>query len=105
MNFRTWVDDQHHAMAAQYRTRLGWIASECERLAHGNDWKQEHTDIALELLRDVKPPTIPMYPGTVSEADKAWYLACRKPQWNDILAEYEGRVMKLTAPATDTRKK
>lgn len=100
MNFRTWVDDQFHRMATQYRHRLLWITAECERQAHGNDWKQEHTDIALELLRDVKPTTIPMYPGSVSEADRAWYTSCRKPDWSAILAEYEGRVNKLkTAPA------
>lgn len=103
-DFRTFVEDQFHAMAWQYRVNLEQTIDLFLHYMNGYAITESAREICIEALRAVRLPGISRYDGEVSEADRAWYMGCRKPQWSEILAEYEGRVKQLTAPATDTRK-
>lgn len=48
----------------------------------------EHTAIVERVLNSIPVPTMPKYPGEVTEQDKAWYRTCLKVDYTAILQEY-----------------
>lgn len=85
MTFRDWLDTTFTNNAGIYRRDLATIVNTCKEYAAGNVWEAKHTAVAVSLLREVKPPSLTMYPGTVSDEDKEWYKTCIKPNYQQML--------------------
>lgn len=94
MTFLSFVEQEFHRMASEYRYRLNTITVTGLGYCAESKCTQKHIDILLGLLREVAIPAISKFPGEVTPFERDWYAKCLKPQWEDIRNEYEQLIIK-----------
>lgn len=82
--FPSWLDDQYHRMAAEYRAALAAVVRTAHEYAEGNIWEARHTAACVELLRRIPRPTIAKYSDPTDE-DREHLKQALRPDWGAIL--------------------
>lgn len=86
MTFPSWLDDQYHRMAGEYRAALAAVVRTAQEYAEGNIWEERHTAACVEVMERLPIPVIGKY-ADPTEEDRAHFGTVRRPEWNEIIEE------------------